>query len=110
MKIKILLILIAGLLFSTGYKLTDETAWPTIDTQLVAGGLENPVHITHAGDGSGRVFVVEQPGRIKILLEGSPQTTFLDITDRVNSSGNEEGLLSLAFSPGYGPSRPFFYV
>lgn len=110
MKINILLILIAGLLISTGYKITDETAWPTIDTQLVAGGFENPVHITHAEDGSGRLFVVEQPGRIKILLKGFPQTTFLDITDRVNSSGNEEGLLSLAFSPGYGPSRPYFYV
>ena len=110
MKTSILLILISGLLFSTGLKITAETAWPTIDTQLVAGGFENPVHITHAGDGSGRLFIVEQPGRIKILLEGSPQSTLLDITDRVRSTGNEEGLLSLAFPPGYGPSSPFFYV
>jgi glucose/arabinose dehydrogenase len=110
MKTSILLILISGLLFLTGSKITTETAWPAIDTQLVAGGLENPVHITHAGDGSGRLFVVEQPGKIKILLNGPPQTTFLDITDRVRSSGNEEGLLSLAFPPGYGLSSPYFYV
>ncbi|MBK5107672.1 MAG: PQQ-dependent sugar dehydrogenase, partial [Anaerolineales bacterium] len=55
-------------------------------------------------------FVVEQPGMIKILFNGSIQGTFLDISDRVRSIGNEEGLLSLAFPPGYGPSLPHFYV
>ena len=110
MKISILLILISTLLFSAPYEIQVETAWPTLDTQLVSDGFENPVHITHAGDGSGRIFIVEQPGRIKILLNGALQGTFLDITDRVRTSGNEEGLLSLAFSPGYGTSLPYFYV
>jgi glucose/arabinose dehydrogenase len=114
MKITILLILISGLLISTGYQTPPEgqeaAAWPVLDTVLVAGNLDSPVHITHSGDGSGRLFVVEQPGMIKILLNGSIQGTFLDISDRVRSIGNEEGLLSLAFPPGYGPSLPYFYV
>jgi len=64
---------------------------------LVKGNLENPLFLTHAGDGTARLFVVEQPGRIRILdqsvLSPSP---FLDITDRV-LSGGERGLLGLAF-------------
>jgi glucose/arabinose dehydrogenase len=114
MKISILLTLIYGLLLSTGYgPAADQqkhNAWPVIEAVLVVENLENPVHITHAPDGSGRLFVVEQPGRVKILLNGSLQGTFLDISGRVRSSGNEEGLLSLAFPPGYGPTHPYFYV
>lgn len=64
---------------------------------VVKGNLENPLFLTHAGDGTGRLFVVEQPGRIRIL---DPSvlipTPFLDITDRV-LSGGERGLLGLAF-------------
>ena len=64
---------------------------------IVKGNLENPLFLTHAGDGTARLFVVEQPGRIRILDQGvlipSP---FLDITDRV-LSGGERGLLGLAF-------------
>jgi len=114
MKISILLILIAVLLISTGYQTPPEgqeaAAWPVLDTLLVVGNMDSPVHLTHAGDGSGRLFVVEQPGMIKILLNGSIQSTFLDISDRVRSIGNEEGLLSLAFPAGHGPSPPHFYV
>ena len=101
-------------MISTGYQTPHEqqeaAAWPVIETEMVVGNLDSPVHITHAGDGSGRLFVVEQPGMIKILFNGSIQGTFLDISDRVRSIGNEEGLLSLAFPPGYGPSLPYFYV
>ena len=47
-------------------------------------GLSSPVHITHAGDGSGRLFVVEQGGRIRIVKNGVLQATpFLDIASRV---------------------------
>jgi glucose/arabinose dehydrogenase len=71
------------------------------------------VHITPAGDGSGRLFVVEQAGRI-LILDGEPAgTPFLDITGRVESpstgGGNEEGLLGLAFPPGYA-NKGYFYV
>jgi glucose/arabinose dehydrogenase len=110
MKNIIFLILAFALLVSYGDLPSTKQAWPVIDTDLIAGNLEKPVHITHAGDGSQRLFVVEQPGRIKIIQGGSVQGTFLDITDRVNSREPEEGLLSLAFPPGYGPSLPYFYV
>jgi len=114
MKIIFLIIFLSGLLTSAGYLPPADqmapTAWPTIETELVSAGFTDPVHVTHAGDGSGRLFVVEQPGRIKILLNGSNTGTFLDITDRVNSNGTEEGLLSVAFPPGFGPATPYFYV
>jgi glucose/arabinose dehydrogenase len=77
---------------------------------LIEGGFDEPVHITHAGDGSGRLFVVEQPGRVQVLLNGMQASPFLDITDRVRTSGNEEGLLSIAFPPDFGPVDPHFYV
>lgn len=73
--------------------------------QLVAGGFNQPIGVTGAGDNSGRLFVVEQPGVIKIVGVG----TFLDITDRVDSSSNEQGLLGLAFHPDYA-NNGFFYV
>jgi len=57
--------------------------------------------IRHAGDGSERVFVVEQSGRVEALdAAGEPLGTFLDISGRV-SGGNEQGLLSVAFAPDF---------
>ena len=77
--------------------------------QRVAGGLEKPVHLAHAGDGSGRLFVVEHPGRIRIVKDGSvAERPFLDITDRVKCCG-EEGLVGLAFPAGYA-NTGLFYV
>lgn len=68
----------------------------------VADGLTEPVLLTHAGDGSGRTFIVEQPGVIKILQnEQVLAEPFLDIRDRVNDGANEQGLLGLAFHPQY---------
>ena len=89
-------------------------SWPGIALVQEASGLSAPVHVTHAGDGSGRLFVVEQAGRIIILQGGQPVGVFLDIQGRVRSptsgGGSEEGLLSLAFPPGYGSSLDHFYV
>ncbi len=71
-----------------------------------------PVELQHAGDGTNRLFVVEQAGVIKVF-ENAKSTasakTFLNITDRVNDSGNEEGLLGLAFHPDY-ENNGYFYV
>lgn len=68
---------------------------------IVTKGLESPVFLTHAGDGSGRLFVVEQPGRIRMLERGGLLPgPFLDITERV-LAGGERGLLGLAFHPDY---------
>lgn len=79
-------------------------------TQLtpVLSGLSSPVLATHAHDGSNRLFIVEQPGLIRILRPGSTTTTvFLDIRTRV-LSGGEQGLLGLAFHPQYATNRRFF--
>lgn len=68
---------------------------------IVTAGLRNPLFLTHAGDGSGRLFVVEQPGRIRIIQNGRLlETPFLDIANRVRAGG-EQGLLGLAFHPAY---------
>jgi glucose/arabinose dehydrogenase len=75
-----------------------------------AGGLDQPVFVGHAGDGSGRLFVAEQRGRIRVIEGGTLRDQpFLDITGRV-TSGGERGLLGFAFPPGFGPTRPVVYV
>jgi glucose/arabinose dehydrogenase len=80
-----------------------------LTTEDVVGGLVAPVDVTSAGDGSGRLFVVEQEGRIRIVKDGVlVGRSFLDIADRVGSGG-ERGLLGLAFHPDY-PADPRFFV
>jgi glucose/arabinose dehydrogenase len=75
----------------------------------IAGELDRPVYLTHAGDGSGRLFIVEKPGRIRIVKDGDLlPDPFLDITDRTRSTGNEQGLLGLAFDPQYRTNGRFF--
>jgi glucose/arabinose dehydrogenase len=82
--------------------------WPQIFLVDYAGGLTQPVHITNAGDSSRRLFVVEQPGRIKVIKNGTLLSApFLDITGRV-LSGGERGLLSVAFPPGYAAKGRFY--
>lgn len=74
----------------------------------VAAGLSGPVFLT-APRPDARLFVVEQPGRIRVVENGTLlPTPFLDITDRV-SSGGERGLLSVAFHPSYA-ANGYFYV
>jgi glucose/arabinose dehydrogenase len=81
-----------------------------LELQLVASGFLSPVAVRNAGDGTGRLFVVEKSGRIFIVDDGVVQPVpFLDITDRVDSTGGEQGLLGLAFHPQYA-SNGVFYV
>ena len=85
------------------------SAWPNISLTQVVSGLTQPLGITHASDGSGRLFVVEQGGRIRIFKNGVLQSQpFLDISSRV-SCCTERGLLGLAFPPNYA-SKQYFYV
>jgi hypothetical protein len=78
-------------------------SWGAVNIKAdpVVTGLSSPVDITHAGDGSGRLFIVLQGGRI-VIFDGfqvlSP--SFLDITSLV-TSGGERGLVGLAFHPNY---------
>ncbi|MEK7275909.1 MAG: PQQ-dependent sugar dehydrogenase, partial [Chloroflexota bacterium] len=70
-------------------------------------GFERPTFLTHAGDD--RLFVLEQPGRVRVIANGQLlDTPFLDITDVVNDSANEQGLLGLAFHPDYANNGQFF--
>ncbi len=74
----------------------------------IARGLANATSITHAGDGSGHLFITEQAGRIMIIESGTLQNTpFLDIRDRVRAGG-ERGLLSAAFHPHYSSNGYMF--
>ncbi len=86
---------------------------PQISLVPLAGGFVLPVHVTHAGDGSGRIFVVEQAGRIRILDNGTVlPTSFLDLASLDPPrlvAGGEQGLLSVAFPPGFASKR-YFYV
>jgi glucose/arabinose dehydrogenase len=70
-------------------------------------GFDRPVDIAHCGDS--RLFVVEQDGLIWVLDSlGARLDTFLNIDPRVNSGGNEQGLLGLAFHPNYAENGWFF--
>ena len=81
-----------------------------VKVEPLVGGLTNPLWVTGAGDGSGRLFVAEQAGRIRVVQGGQVVAKpFLDITDRV-LSGGERGLLGFAFPPGFGPTRPMVFV
>jgi len=86
-----------------------DPATTQLGIEAVVTGLSLPVFATHANDGSNRLFIVEKAGTIRILQDGALLTTpFLDITDRVGSSANEQGLLGLAFAPDYGESGHFW--
>lgn len=74
----------------------------------IVGGLANPTGLFHAGDGSGRLFVVEQRGMIRVLKNGVlEKRPYLDIRRRV-TAGGEKGLLGLAFHPEFRENQRFF--
>lgn len=81
---------------------------PAIDVREVVRGFNKPTSITGARDGSGRLFVTEQEGVVKIV-KGTTlvATPFLSIPERVSCCG-ERGLLSLAFPPGFAEKRYFY--
>jgi len=86
-------------------------ALPSAAIQLVpvvSSGLASPVFAGHAGDGSQRLFIVEQGGIVKVLQSGaSVATPFLDVSAKV-VAGGERGLLGLAFHPQYAANGRFF--
>lgn len=106
-------VLTGALLLSAG-TCGSEAAGPDPDppefdlaVEVVAEGLANPLYLTAPAEDP-RVFVVEQPGRIRIVAAGGLlETPFLDLTDRV-ASGGERGLLSVAFHPEYGTNGRLF--
>ncbi|MFO1512764.1 MAG: PQQ-dependent sugar dehydrogenase [Verrucomicrobiota bacterium] len=84
--------------------------WPTLGfVQVTTNAISGPTSITHAGDGSQRLFVTEQAGRVRIL-QGSNVLAqpFLDISNKVLTSGAEQGLLSIAFPSGFVSNGQFY--
>ncbi len=76
--------------------------------QQIISGLNRPVGLANAGDGSERLFVIEQSGTIRVVGDGELQPeSFLDITGRLSCCG-ERGLLGLAFSPNFSQNGFFF--
>ena len=85
---------------------------PMLELERVFPALtfERPVLLTHAGDGSGLLYVVEQEGVIHRIDPTAPERTevFLDIRSRVSRGGNEEGLLGLTFSSTFADNGRFY--
>lgn len=84
-----------------------------VDLQTIAEGMAAPNYLTHAGDGSGRLFIVDQVGIVWLVRDGQRMDEpFLDIRERIvelNSLYDERGLLGLAFHPGFAdPESPGF--
>src|SRR5919107_800414 len=77
----------------------------------VADGLVDPVNVANAGDGSGRMFVVQRTGQILIIDQDGTllEEPFLDISALVNTHHQEQGLLGLAFHPDY-ENNGLFYI
>ncbi len=101
--------LLALLLFACGVQ-AQQAALDAVRFTSIAAGFNRPTDIVHAGDGSDRLFIVEQAGRIWTLdrQRSRGQAPFLDIRARVGSFANEQGLLGLAFHPGYATNGRFF--
>jgi glucose/arabinose dehydrogenase len=75
----------------------------------VVTGLSKPIGITNSGNGDNRLFVLEKGGLVRVIENGTLLATpFLDLSNQV-SQGGEQGLLGIAFPPGYG-SKGYFYV
>jgi glucose/arabinose dehydrogenase len=82
---------------------------PTLE--LISANVQRPVAIRHSGDGSGRLFVIEQTGKIRIIRGGNLLSqAFLDLSSLVPTIGqfDERGLLGLAFHPSFSVNRRFF--
>ncbi|MEP6603907.1 MAG: PQQ-dependent sugar dehydrogenase [Spartobacteria bacterium] len=86
-------------------------ALPALDTITVASGLTRPVFVTAPPGDYGRLFIVEQGGRIRIL---NLQTGVLNVTPFLTvtgmAAGNEQGLLGLAFDPSYATNGKFYIL
>jgi glucose/arabinose dehydrogenase len=98
-------VMVPGLLVGGGAVVQ---AAPMIELQQLATFDGDPIGIANAGDGSGRLFIILQDGRIMIYSGGGVlPDPFLDISDRVSCCG-ERGLLGLAFHPDYAQNGQFY--
>ncbi|WP_243369831.1 PQQ-dependent sugar dehydrogenase [Geotalea sp. SG265] len=84
-------------------------SFPSISLHKIASGFDEPTDVASPGDGSGRLFVLEKKGLVRIISGGKIlPTPFLDIKRLVKSSGSEQGLLGIAFSPRFKKDGEFY--
>jgi len=79
--------------------------------ESIASGLDNPLFVAHAGDGSNRLFIVQRGGKILIFKNNTLNAApFLNVGNIITMTGSEQGLLGLAFDPNYETSGMFYIV
>ena len=89
--------------------LTNVVAQEDIQLVKIASGLKKPTAVVSSHDGSNRMFILEQCNAVRIMKYGHLlPTPFLDLSGVVRCSGNEEGLLGLAFHPEYKENGHFY--
>ncbi len=79
-----------------------------LEPVFAAGTFDLALGLVHAGDGSNRMFVVQQPGTIQVIDDSDTYSQFLNIADRLTSVGNEQGLLGLDFHPEFAENGLFY--
>jgi|SRR5207302_883464 len=111
----VVVLIATGAIFLASCGSTNTTPQPNVpptslklSLNTVVSGLSSPVDLEVSADNIGRLFVVEQPGTIRIISNSALlPTPFLDISSQVDFGG-EKGLLGLAFHPSYSQNRRFF--
>lgn len=84
------------------------TAQPVLTYTPVLQNMSKPIDVKNAADGSGRLFIVEQTGTVRIYKNGVLQPKpFLDITSMV-AKGKYKGIINMTFAPNYKSNRTFF--
>ncbi len=108
-KLILSLIFVFGLFGLMFFERASAQSFPEVSIKPYVSGLDKPLNIANPGDGTNRLFVVEQVGRIRVIENDSLlNEPFLDISSKV-ACCYEQGLLSIAFSPNY-ESNGYFYV
>jgi len=94
---------------ATGLALARSNQPAALGIVEVASGFTRPVFVTAPRTEPGRLYVVEQPGVVRVVIRGKRRAEpFLDIRSLVDSDGNEQGLLGLAFDPRYARNHRFY--
>ena len=106
----VLLAAVAGCSSSTAVSNPQPGGPPSLALAAFVSGLSSPIGVETPNDGTGRLFVLEQGGRIHIIQNGAlVATPFLDVSSKTGFvSGGELGLLGLAFHPGFSANHRFF--
>jgi glucose/arabinose dehydrogenase len=105
----VLAIAVAGLISAAcGHSPPSAQTAGKLHLRPFVSGLDSPVYVTATRSEPGNLYVVEQPGKIRVVVNGKLRAQpFLDISSRVRSGG-EQGLLSMAFDPNYAKNHRFF--